>query len=52
MIRSAALPVAEAAALANRKKYRVVRSVPSEQCDNISDRVAENAALEYHNLKE
>ena len=52
MIRSAALPVAEAAALANRKKYRAVRSVPSEQCDNISDRVAENAALEYHNLKE
>ena len=52
MIRSAALPAADSAALANGKKYRAVRSVPSEQCDNISDWVAENAALEYHDLKE
>lgn len=52
MIRSAALPVADSAVLSNRKKYRAVRNLPNEQCDNISDRVAENAALEYHNLKE
>lgn len=51
MIRSAALPVAEAAVLANRKKYRAVRSAPSEQCDNISDRAAERADFEYHDLK-
>ena len=51
MIRSAALPVAEAAALTNRKKYRAVRSAPSEQCDNISDRAAERADFEYHDLK-
>ena len=51
MIRSAALPVAEAAALANRKKYRAVRSVPSEQCDNISDREAEKAERDYEDLK-
>ena len=52
MIHSAALPVAEAVALANRKKYRAVRSAPSKQCDNISDRAAEKADREYHDLKE
>ena len=51
MIRSAALPVAEAAVLTNRKKYRAMRSAPSEQCDNISDRAAERADFEYHDLK-
>ena len=51
MIRSAALPVADTAALANRKKYRAVRSVPSEQCDNISDREAEKAERDYEDLK-
>ena len=51
MIRSAALPVAEAVALTNRKKYRAVRSAPSEQCDNISDRETERADFEYHDLK-
>ena len=51
MIRSAALPVGEAVALTNRKKYRVVRSAPSEQCDNISDRAAERADFECHDLK-
>ena len=46
LILSTALPVAEEAALTNRKKYRAVRSAPSEQCDYISDRAkmyAENA---------
>ena len=51
MIRSAALPAADSAALANGKKYRAVRSVPSEQCDNISDRAAERADFECHDLK-
>ncbi len=51
MIRSAALPAAEAAALANRKKYRAVRSATSEQCDYISDREAERADFECHDLK-
>ena len=52
MIRSATLPVAEAAALTNRKKYRAVRSAPSEQCDNISDRAVERADFECHDFEE
>ena len=48
MIRSAALPVAEAAALANRKKYRAVRNLPNEQCDNSSDRTVEKADIEHN----
>ena len=51
MIRSDALPVADSAALTNRKKYRAVRSAPSEQCDNISDRAAEKAERDYEDLK-
>ena len=51
MIRSAALPAAEAAVLANRKKYRAMRSAPSEHCDNISDRAAEKAERDYEDLK-
>ena len=51
MIRSATLPAAEAAVLANRKKYRAVRNVTNEQCDNISDRAAEKAERDYEDLK-
>ena len=51
MIRSDALPVAETAVLSNRKKYRAVRSAPSKQCDNISDRAAEKAERDYEDLK-
>ena len=51
VIRSTALPVTEEATLTNRKKYRAVRSAPSEQCDNISDRSAERADFECHDLK-
>ena len=51
MIRSAALPVADLAALTNRKKYRAVRNLPIEQCDNISDRAAEKAERDYEDLK-
>ncbi len=51
MIRSAALPVADTAALTNRKKYRAMRSAPSKKCDNISDRAAEKAERDYEDLK-
>ena len=51
MIRSAALPVADLAALANRKKYRAVRNRTIEQCDNISDRTVEKAERDYEDLK-
>ncbi|MEI3542321.1 MAG: hypothetical protein V8P98_05945 [Acutalibacteraceae bacterium] len=48
MIRSAALPVADSAVLSNRKKYRAVRNLPNEQCDNISDRTVEKADIEHN----
>ena len=51
MIRSTALPVADTAVLANRKKYRAVRNRTIEQCDNISDRAAEKAERDYEDLK-
>ena len=52
MIRSAALPVADLAALTNRNKYRAVRNRHIEQCDNISDRAAEKTDRVYHDIKE
>jgi hypothetical protein len=39
VVRKAALPVADTAALANRKKHRGLRSASSEQGDNVFDRV-------------
>lgn len=42
MIRSAPRPVDDKGALSNRKKYRAMRSAPSEQCDNVSDRNTTN----------
>ena len=51
MIRSAALPAADSAALANRKKYRAVEVLQASNATNISDRAAERADFEYHDLK-
>ena len=51
MICSVPRPMDETGALSNRTKYRAVRNLPNEQCDNISDRAAEKAERDYEDLK-